>query len=102
LLLGWCIAESLGIPPVQPYLGRKNISGWSWKDGGANFAVAGVTAINSSFFKERGIYVKTNYSLSVQFNWFKELLSTLCHSSSSSQSKFIYYFLSHSKKTPHV
>ncbi|KAK7332022.1 hypothetical protein VNO80_28768 [Phaseolus coccineus] len=70
-------ADSLGIPWVKPYLEKKNIGG-----GGTNFAVAGGTAMESSFFEERGIPVKTNYSLSVQLNWFKELLSTIYHSSS--------------------
>ncbi|XP_027931133.1 GDSL esterase/lipase At1g28600-like [Vigna unguiculata] len=74
------IGESLGIPPLKPYLGKKNDE-WNWKDGGANFAVAGATALESTFFEDRGIPVKTNYSLSVQFTWFKDLLSTLCNSS---------------------
>ncbi|CAJ1961868.1 unnamed protein product [Sphenostylis stenocarpa] len=74
------ITEYLGIGLVRPYLGMKNMGGWSVKEGGVNFAVAGATALDSSFFEERGIPVHTNYTLSVQLNWFKEFLSTLCHS----------------------
>ncbi|KAG4948527.1 hypothetical protein JHK82_041708 [Glycine max] len=74
-------AESLGIPRVKPYLGIKNIGRWSVEEGGANFAVIGATALDFSFFEERGVPVKTNYSLSAQLNWFKELLPTLCNSS---------------------
>ncbi|BAT87167.1 hypothetical protein VIGAN_05051000 [Vigna angularis var. angularis] len=81
------IAEFLGIPSLKPYLEKRNIGGWSWKDGGANFAVSGATAMDSTFFQQRGIPVKTNYSLSVQLTWFKELLSTLCNSSSQSCSE---------------
>ncbi|KAK7246387.1 hypothetical protein RIF29_41255 [Crotalaria pallida] len=76
------IAESLGIPYVKPYLGLKN-GNWSAIEG-ANFAVIGATALDVSFFEERGISsVPTNYSLSIQLNWFKESLRDICNSSSS-------------------
>ncbi|TKY71812.1 GDSL esterase/lipase [Spatholobus suberectus] len=74
------IAESLGIPPVKPYMGIKNSGGWS-VEGGANFAVIGATALDFSFFEERGIPIPTNYSLTAQLNWFRELLPALCNSS---------------------
>ncbi|KAK7306567.1 hypothetical protein VNO77_44516 [Canavalia gladiata] len=77
------IAQSLGLPPPQPYLGIKNIGkleDWSG-DMGANFAVIGATALDFSFFEKRGIRINTNYSLTVQMNWFKELLPALCNSS---------------------
>jgi len=70
-----CAAESLGLPLVKAYLGNKN------GDGGANFAVSGATALEPSFFEERGFSVPTNYSLTLQLNWFKELLPSLCNSS---------------------
>ncbi|KAI9096279.1 hypothetical protein K1719_025998 [Acacia pycnantha] len=65
------IAESLNIPLVKPYLGVTNgqISNWT-KEEGVNFAVAGATALDLSFFEERGIYgvISTNDSLSVQLD----------------------------------
>ncbi|KAK4259670.1 hypothetical protein QN277_005978 [Acacia crassicarpa] len=80
------IAESLSIPLVKPYLGVTNgqISNRT-KEEGVNFAVAGATALDLSFFEERGIYgvIGTNDSLSVQLGWFKELLPSICSSYSS-------------------
>jgi len=77
-------AESLGIPMVKPYLGIKNgvLEDKSAKEG-ANFAVIGATALDVSFFEERGVGFTTNYSLTVQLNWFKELLPSLCNFSKS-------------------
>ncbi|KAL2341796.1 hypothetical protein Fmac_009736 [Flemingia macrophylla] len=76
------IAESLGIPLVKPYLGMKqNMAEAEEEKGGANFAVIGATALDHSFFKQRGIPIDTNYSLSVQLNWFKQFLHHLCNSS---------------------
>jgi len=69
-----CAAESLGLPLVEAYLGKKN------GEGGANFAVIGATALEPSFFEERGFSVATNYSLTDQLNWFKELLPSICNS----------------------
>ncbi|RZB63650.1 GDSL esterase/lipase isoform C [Glycine soja] len=74
------IAESLGLPLVKPYFGIKKFGGWSVEEG-ANFAVIGATALDFSFFEERGISIPTNYSLTMQLNWFKELLPALCNSS---------------------
>nr|XP_007148067.1 hypothetical protein PHAVU_006G177800g [Phaseolus vulgaris]ESW20061.1 hypothetical protein PHAVU_006G177800g [Phaseolus vulgaris] len=68
------IAESLGLPLVKPYLEKK-----SGKEG-TNFAVSGARALDPSFFEERGISIPTNYSLTKQLNWFKELLPSLCSS----------------------
>lgn len=53
---------------VKPYLGIKNgvLKNSSAKEG-ANFAVMGATALDVSFFKERGIYdLPHSYSLTVQ------------------------------------
>ncbi|XP_057431556.1 GDSL esterase/lipase At1g28600-like isoform X2 [Lotus japonicus] len=51
---------------------------------GVNFAVAGATALSRSFFEDKGftVEVTTNFSLRVQLDWFKELLPSLCNSSS--------------------
>ena len=57
---------------VQPYLGIKNRSVISIQEG-INFAVAGATTLDASFFSfffffvEKGIDVTTNISLN--FNW---------------------------------
>jgi hypothetical protein len=70
---------------VKPYLGIKNdvLKDMSVKEG-VNFAVMGATALDISFFEERGVHsVTTNYSVGVQLNWFKELLPRLCNSSKS-------------------
>ncbi|RDY08912.1 GDSL esterase/lipase, partial [Mucuna pruriens] len=78
-------AESLRLPYVEPYLGfkngavnRRNI------EQGVNFAVAGATALGRGFFEEKGfsVDVATNFSLGVQLDWFKDLLPSLCNSSS--------------------
>ncbi|KAI9096370.1 hypothetical protein K1719_026089 [Acacia pycnantha] len=79
------IAEYLGFEPLKPYLGISNgeVKNWKIKEG-VNFAVAGATALNQDFFEEKGIAsFLTNNSLSIQLRWFKELLPTLCNSSSS-------------------
>lgn len=88
--LRWA-AESLGLPLVQPYLGIKNITSNSTSiQEGLNFAVVGATALDVAFFEERGINIPTNYSLRVQLDWFKEILPSLCNTSSS---KFPIFFL---------
>lgn len=76
----------MGLPYVKPYLGFKN--GAVKRENiveGVNFAVAGATALGRSFFEEKGftVDVTTNYSLRVQLECFKELLPSLCNSSSS-------------------
>ncbi|XP_057433698.1 GDSL esterase/lipase At1g28600-like [Lotus japonicus] len=79
------IAESLGLPFVKPYLEIKKHGGLENfnVEGGANFAVIGATALEETFFQDKGIQLPVNYSLPVQLNWFKELLSALCNSSTS-------------------
>ncbi|KAH0861627.1 hypothetical protein HID58_089888, partial [Brassica napus] len=48
-----------------------------------NFAVAGSTALNSSFFTSRNLHVPaTNTPLSTQLSWFKSHLRSTCHSPS--------------------
>ncbi|MCH79690.1 GDSL esterase/lipase, partial [Trifolium medium] len=74
------IAESLGIPLVKPYLGIKHggLKDRSVKEG-VNFAVMGATALDGSCIHN----LTTNCSLTVQLNWFKEMLPHLCNSSQS-------------------
>ncbi|KAJ6738259.1 ZINC FINGER FYVE DOMAIN CONTAINING PROTEIN, partial [Salix koriyanagi] len=70
------IAEYLGLPFVPPYFGG---SMESFKEAGANFAVAGATALDVAFLQERGVTkLVTNSSLAVQLGLFKELLPSLC------------------------
>ncbi|KAK7246386.1 hypothetical protein RIF29_41254 [Crotalaria pallida] len=79
------IAEAVGIPYVKPYLALKNGEVKGGDIGkGVNFAVGGATAIEGSFYEEKGfaVSVTANYSLRVQLGWFKELLPSLCNSSS--------------------
>ncbi|KAF8411027.1 hypothetical protein HHK36_003566 [Tetracentron sinense] len=83
------IAQSLGLPLVPPYLERS--SGQNPRKG-VNFAVVGATAVNASFYEERGIYNDfTNYSLGIQVGWFKELLPSLCNTSSSNSHNSVLY-----------
>lgn len=79
----WLIAaEASGLPYIPPYLlsVRTNYSVDFKK--GANFAVAGATANDFNFFKERGLSVTllTNKSLDIQLEWFKKLKPSLCKS----------------------
>ncbi|XP_057720786.1 GDSL esterase/lipase At1g28600-like [Arachis stenosperma] len=78
------IAEQMGIPLVKPYLGIKSgkIKDWNPIMEGVNFAVGGATALDSSFFIDKGIFASNNYSLSVQLDWFMNLLPSLSNSSS--------------------
>ncbi|XP_038881048.1 GDSL esterase/lipase At1g28570-like [Benincasa hispida] len=84
------IAESLGLPLLQPYLGvegKRNISIEEFGNG-LNFAVGGATALDASFLREKGVFlVPTNYSLKVQFQWFNDTYSSLCTSSSAATAK---------------
>nr|GMC88258.1 GDSL esterase/lipase At1g28580-like [Ipomoea batatas] len=77
------IADSLGLPFLPPYVGEeKNESGRRNFGQGVNFAVAGATALDDEFFKKIGVHLTPNISLDCQLNWFKEMLPTICQSSS--------------------
>ncbi|QHO14737.1 GDSL esterase/lipase At1g28600 [Arachis duranensis] len=80
------IADYMGIPHLRPYLAFKNgaVPRGSIQHG-LNFAIAGATALNRTFFEDKGFVVDatTSYSLMVQLDWFKELLPSLCTSPSS-------------------
>ncbi|KAI3948364.1 hypothetical protein MKW98_013862 [Papaver atlanticum] len=79
------IAQSIGLPLLPPYLGKN-----SGKDlqQGVNFAVGGATALDVSFFDDKQIPYNTKYTLGVQLGWFKNLLPSLCNSSSDGCRKF--------------
>ncbi|GFP98167.1 acetylajmalan esterase [Phtheirospermum japonicum] len=67
-------ATALGLPMLEPYQ-NKNAS---FKNG-VNFAVAGATALNASFFSSRGITVPASVgSLDVQLSLFRTYLSSIC------------------------
>jgi hypothetical protein len=70
-------AQKLGLPLVPPYLAHNG----SFLHG-ANFAVAGSTAIESAFFKKNNLTTLQllNGSLNFQLGWFDELKPTLCMS----------------------
>ncbi|KZV41275.1 GDSL esterase/lipase-like [Dorcoceras hygrometricum] len=69
------IAESLGLPLVQPYVGGENSTSIGQ---GVNFAVAGATALGHEYLEGLGIYnPDTNASLGIQMDWFKQFLGSL-------------------------
>ncbi|KAL3741729.1 hypothetical protein ACJRO7_017235 [Eucalyptus globulus] len=70
-------AQAFGLPYLSPYLAVAKGPHVRIRKG-VNFAVAGATAINSSFFSARKIALWTNDSLSVQLGWFKNLKSSFC------------------------
>ncbi|KAI5650646.1 hypothetical protein M9H77_36651 [Catharanthus roseus] len=72
------IARALRLPLLEPFLKR----GASVSQG-VNFAVAGSTALDTSYFLARNISVPvTNSPLRMQLEWFQRHLSSVCHSSS--------------------
>ncbi|XP_043687528.1 GDSL esterase/lipase At1g28570-like [Telopea speciosissima] len=80
------IAQYLGLPLLPPYLSLN--SSLDFKQG-VNFAVGGATALDNDFFRKRGIHNQyTNNSLGDQLGWFRELLPSLCHSSSGCRDSF--------------
>ncbi|XP_058100728.1 GDSL esterase/lipase At5g45910-like [Magnolia sinica] len=72
------IAESYGLPKLPPYLGHSH--GQDPRQG-VNFAVAGATALDFTFFQERNLArtMWTNSSLNQQLRWFEELKPSLCN-----------------------
>ncbi|CAK9186768.1 unnamed protein product, partial [Ilex paraguariensis] len=65
---------ALSLPLLNPYLDSN-----ATFDHGANFAVAGSTALDYTFFTTKGVYnPSTNISLGDQLNWFKSHLNTIC------------------------
>jgi hypothetical protein len=65
------LAKDLGLPLLNPYLDK----GADFTHG-ANFAVAGATALDAAALTRRGVVVPhTKSSLAVQLQWFKDLMS---------------------------
>ncbi|KAL0398494.1 UNVERIFIED_CONTAM: GDSL esterase/lipase [Sesamum radiatum] len=73
------IAESLGLPLVEPYAAWTNATEKGGSFGkGVNFAVAGATALDATFFDKEGIHnLVVNASLGVQLDWFKQFLAKI-------------------------
>ncbi|OMP04421.1 Lipase, GDSL [Corchorus olitorius] len=79
---GRLVIDFVGKPFLPPYLKSKN-GGSEHFQKGVNFAVVGATAIDNGFFQERGIEINyTNVSLGIEMGFFRELLPSLCSSSS--------------------
>ncbi|GJZ81358.1 SGNH hydrolase-type esterase domain-containing protein [Tanacetum coccineum] len=73
------LAESLGLPFIQPIMYDKGSEIGMTMEQGANFAVGGSTALNSSFLEAIGIPNSfTDTSLGVQLAWFKQALPSIC------------------------
>ena len=66
-----CSATALGFPFLQPYLKVGNETEYR-----VNFAVAGATALDTSFLTEKTIFTQTDLSLDVQIGWFQDLKRT--------------------------
>ncbi|XP_030461837.1 acetylajmalan esterase-like [Syzygium oleosum] len=76
-------AMAVGLPLVNPYLG-KNLS----FEHGVNFAVAGSTVLNSSFYAARNVTVPaSDVPLRLQFNWFRNHLNSTCESQTECREK---------------
>ncbi|KAL0427268.1 UNVERIFIED_CONTAM: GDSL esterase/lipase [Sesamum latifolium] len=73
------IAESLGLPFVEPYFAGKPAAEKGGRfSKGVNFAVAGATALDNGFLEKRGIHNPfTNVSLETQLHWFRQFLATI-------------------------
>ncbi|KAK1425371.1 hypothetical protein QVD17_20722 [Tagetes erecta] len=77
------LAESLGLPLVQPYLRAKGSGGGASLRQGVNYAVVGATALDSSFLEAKWHnYPMVNTSLEVQLSWFKQSLPSICGNTS--------------------
>ncbi|XP_047332567.1 GDSL esterase/lipase At1g28570-like isoform X1 [Impatiens glandulifera] len=73
------IAQHLGLELIPPYFGERNHDMFM---PGINFAVGGSTAMNDSFFDQKGIHEPyKNVSLIHQLSWFKQILPSYCHQS---------------------
>ncbi|XP_062209252.1 GDSL esterase/lipase At1g28600-like [Phragmites australis] len=70
------IAAALRLPFLAPYLTGRTANDFRQ---GANFAVAGATALSHDFFRDMGLNLTLipPYSLDVQLEWFKRVLHLL-------------------------
>jgi hypothetical protein len=77
-------AESLGLPLVPPFLARNGTAAAATSSfrRGANFAVGGAPALDTTFFHRwdppGGSMFPLNTSLGVQLQWFESLKPSLC------------------------
>ncbi|KAH7651719.1 GDSL lipase/esterase protein [Dioscorea alata] len=79
------LAEAIGLPLVPPYLASGDSRNF---EKGVNFAVAGATALHSDFFEKNKIYLDlNNFSLDVQVELFKQLLPSICSTTSECEEK---------------
>jgi len=70
-----CLAQAYGFQFLPPFLDKH-----ADFSNGANFAVAGATAMDASFFEERHIEpIFTNFSLDTQIEWFKTFKQNYCY-----------------------
>ncbi|WOK95754.1 GDSL esterase/lipase [Canna indica] len=80
------IAQAIGLPFVKPSLAGVGEDGEGFRYG-ANFATGGATALDGDYFMSKGMEIPwTNYSLSTQLQWFKQLLPSLCSSAAECES----------------
>ncbi|KAF6137988.1 hypothetical protein GIB67_041861 [Kingdonia uniflora] len=69
------LATAANLPFLNPYLDKNTTTFFN----GVNFAVAGSTALNNAVLAQHHIFNPvTNSSLSVQLEWFRTHLSTIC------------------------
>lgn len=74
-----CVAESLGLPMIPPFLHSKGRDSVAALRQGVNYAVAGATALDSSFLEAKWTEKTViNASLQVQLDWFKQSLPSIC------------------------
>ncbi|CAN0853282.1 GDSL esterase/lipase At1g28580 [Linum grandiflorum] len=69
------IARQLGLPLLRPYPGMLTSPSFQM---GANFAMAAATVLDFDTLANHGILSKTDVSLQVEIDKFKELLATIC------------------------
>ncbi|GJZ44767.1 SGNH hydrolase-type esterase domain-containing protein, partial [Tanacetum coccineum] len=67
------------LPLIPPFLNDERSDDVVELGQGVNYAVAGSSALDSSFLEAKGVYnPTTNVSLRVQLTWFKQSLPSLC------------------------
>lgn len=71
------------MPLIPPYVHAKGSESVVALGQGMNYAVAGATALDSSFFEAKGIQIFMNQTfLGVQLEWFKQSLTSVCGNTS--------------------
>ncbi|CAH9113702.1 unnamed protein product [Cuscuta europaea] len=69
----------MGLPLLPPYVAVEYRHSSEHFNGSVNFAVAGCTALDVSYFSQRGFdNPVSNVSLGTQLKWFKQMLPSLC------------------------